>query len=105
MSTAWSVLLNRIDGLSHVWKEWRVNVVTQSEGSASAGAIPMLNSGGVLDQSLLPSSSANGYLMQQNGVALPQRDYLNFQLSFTLVDDPTNNSTDVTLTALDMGTF
>jgi hypothetical protein len=56
MSTIWSVILNRIDGLSQVWKEWRAMVVSVSSGVADAGAIPMLGPTGQLDPSMIPGS-------------------------------------------------
>jgi hypothetical protein len=53
MSNLWSIITNRKDGLSKVWKEWRSALIEQSTGPADAGSIPMLGSGGTLDPSFV----------------------------------------------------
>jgi hypothetical protein len=55
MGTAWSVILNRKDGVSGLWKQWRTSAVYT--GPASPGSIPMISASGMLDASLVPSSS------------------------------------------------
>jgi hypothetical protein len=54
MATIWSLIVNRMDGASVVWKEWRAKLVSVSSGPPDAGAIPMLDSSGQIDPSMLP---------------------------------------------------
>ena len=54
MSTLWSIIANRMDGLSTVWKEWRLRLISTSTGAADAGAIPMTDATGTINPSLLP---------------------------------------------------
>lgn len=59
MSTLWSVISNRKDGLSKVWKEWRSSLIDVSTGPPDAGAIVMLGSDGKIDPSMLPASGGD----------------------------------------------
>jgi hypothetical protein len=102
MSTSWRVIANRKEEGKLVWTQEPRPVIVSSIGPASAGSLLVLNSEGKIDASLIPGGS---YLMAQDGQSLPQRTYLNFQLSFSLVDDPETDSTDVLLSDIDMGTF
>ncbi len=52
--TLWSLISNRKDGLSTVWKEWRAKLISVSSGPPDAGAIPMLDSTGKIDPSMIP---------------------------------------------------
>jgi hypothetical protein len=54
MGTLWSIIANRMDGLNTVWTEWRSKLISVSSGPADAGAIPMLDSNGQIDSSMLP---------------------------------------------------
>jgi hypothetical protein len=74
MSTVWSVILNRLDDLSQVWKEWRGSVVTTSSGAADAGAIPMLGPDGQLDSSIVP---VVGIELSTDGTPNPVQSALN----------------------------
>src|SRR5208282_6457797 len=58
MATIWSIIANRIDGLSTVWKEWRTYIVSVSSGPADAGSIPMLGPAGQLDPSMIPGGAS-----------------------------------------------
>jgi len=58
--TIWSVIANRMDGLSKVWKEWRVNAVSTGGTPAQSGDIPLLNDQGQIDSSMIPSGSGGG---------------------------------------------
>lgn len=75
--TIWSILLNRIDNTlgKPPWKEWRAKVINVSDGTPSAGAIPMLGPEGQLDPSMLPSDT--NIDLQTDGVSNPVQDVLN----------------------------
>jgi hypothetical protein len=57
MSVLWSIIANRKDGLSKVWKEWRSKLVDVSTGASDAGAIPMLGPDGKIDPSMISGGS------------------------------------------------
>jgi hypothetical protein len=60
MGTLWSIITNRKDGTNTVWTEWRSWLISVSSGPADAGAIPMLDSNGQIDSSMIPSSATSG---------------------------------------------
>lgn len=105
MSTVWSLLANQKDDGQSVFKQSRRSLLATSTGAGDAGAVVMLGPSGLIDTSMLPGSATGGYTMQVDGVDLPDEKFLNFRFSFSLVDNPANQSTDVFITALDVGTF
>jgi hypothetical protein len=59
MSTIWSIITNRKDGISKVWKEWRSSLLDVSTGAADAGAVVRLGADGKIDPSMLPASGGD----------------------------------------------
>ena len=69
--TIWSVIANRIDGVATAWKEWRVPMVSVSQGVPSANSIVMLGPTGLIDPSMLPTDSGGGGGGGGGGGAVP----------------------------------
>ncbi len=76
MSTLWSIIVNRMDGASKVWKEWRSALISVSSGPPDAGSIPMLNASGKIDPSMI-TGGGGGSTVSVNETPVTNPDFNN----------------------------